>query len=99
MFKCRKIQPKLSAFIDDELLDRERAEVEDHLAACSKCQGDLEQLNRTKSLLKNLGAAKCDRVKSLIEHSASQAALEFCCKPYYYSCYSAPCRNRQRRDR
>ena len=89
MFKCRKIQPKLSAFIDDELLDSERAEVEDHLTACSKCQSDLEQLNRTKSLLKNLGAAKCDRVKSLIEHSASQAALEFCCKPFRFRTFAA----------
>ena len=89
MFKCRKIQPKLSAFIDDELLDSERAEVEDHLTACSKCQSDLEQLNRTKSLLKNLGAAKCDRLKSLIEHSASQAALEFCCKPFRFRTFAA----------
>ena len=89
MFKCRKIQPKLSAFIDDELLDSERAEVESHLEACGKCQGDLEQLNRTKALLKNLGAAKCDRVKALVEHSASQAALEFCCKPFRLRTFAA----------
>lgn len=89
MFKCRKIQPKLSAFIDDELLDSERAEVEAHLEACSKCRSDLEQLDRTKALLKNLGAAKCDRVKALIEHSASQAALEFCCKPFRLRTFAA----------
>ncbi len=89
MFKCRKIQPKLSAFIDDELLDSERAEVEAHLEACGKCQSDLEQLNLTKSMLKNLGAAKCDRVKALIEHSASQAALEFCCKPFRFRTFAA----------
>jgi len=89
MFKCRKIQPKLSAFIDDELLVHERDEVVTHLETCGKCQSDLEHLVRTKAMLKNLGAAKCDRVKALIEHSASQAALEFCCKPFRLRTFAA----------
>ena len=82
MFKCRKIQPKLSAFIDDELLDSECAEVEAHLETCVKCKTDLEQLKSTKSMLMRFGAANSNDAKARIELSASQAALEFCCKPF-----------------
>ena len=47
----RYVGDRLSAYIDDELLDRERARVETHLAICEECRADLRALRWTKDVL------------------------------------------------
>ena len=37
-------EEKLSSYIDNELLDEERLEVEEHIESCSSCQALLEDL-------------------------------------------------------
>jgi hypothetical protein len=44
MSKCRDIQPELSAYVDDALLPSQRAEVDEHVATCSRCQQELAEL-------------------------------------------------------
>jgi len=38
------VETKLLAYLDEELSDRERARVDDHLVACSHCAAELERL-------------------------------------------------------
>lgn len=45
---------QLSALIDGELSAEERGAVEAHMATCARCRDDLDQLNRTVSLIRGL---------------------------------------------
>lgn len=51
---CSKIQVLLSAYIDDELDKKNRQEVRHHLAFCSECQQEYQELLQTKELLNKL---------------------------------------------
>jgi hypothetical protein len=46
------IQIKLSAYLDGELKQQERLEVENHLQTCQGCREELEELKRVSSLLR-----------------------------------------------
>jgi anti-sigma factor RsiW len=54
--KCDKIQPMLSAFIDNALSARETWEVDRHLAECHECQRNLNEMKRTVQLLHDVPA-------------------------------------------
>ena len=44
MRNCQDIQPDLSAYVDGELAPSRRAEIETHVASCSRCQRELAGL-------------------------------------------------------
>jgi hypothetical protein len=48
---CHETRDRLSELLDEALLDRERADVEAHLAGCPECRRELERLRATVSLL------------------------------------------------
>jgi len=50
---CHHIIRQLSAFLDDELPEKKRRRVMEHLRACSGCETHLETLRRNNYLLKN----------------------------------------------
>lgn len=50
--KCKEIKNKLSALIDNEINDKERKIVEDHLLTCSSCQKELKRLEFLNSIVK-----------------------------------------------
>jgi predicted anti-sigma-YlaC factor YlaD len=41
---CEQIQPMLSGYLDDELDDEERSQLENHLATCTECKVELESM-------------------------------------------------------
>jgi predicted anti-sigma-YlaC factor YlaD len=41
---CERIQPMLSGYLDDELDDNERSQLEGHLATCTECKSELESM-------------------------------------------------------
>ena len=43
---CEKTRENLDAYLDGELDEREKAAVEEHLAACTGCAAELERLRR-----------------------------------------------------
>lgn len=45
---------RLSAFLDDELGERDALAVTRHLAACDSCRHELEELRRTRAALRDL---------------------------------------------
>lgn len=45
---------RLSAFLDDELPEREALEVTRHLAACDRCMAELEDVRAARSALRRL---------------------------------------------
>jgi predicted anti-sigma-YlaC factor YlaD len=49
---CGSIHDKLGAYLDGELDRRAQSEVQAHLATCSTCQAELEELRRLSHLLK-----------------------------------------------
>lgn len=49
--KCKKIQKKLSAFMDGELDEQQQELVQTHLQDCRDCQEALEHLNRIDRVL------------------------------------------------
>jgi hypothetical protein len=48
------VRERLSALLDGELPDAERARVERHLSSCAACRAELEELRRTVELLRGL---------------------------------------------
>lgn len=51
---CSRIRQRLSAYIDVYLSPQELNEVESHLAACPDCQKELESLQATAAMLRQL---------------------------------------------
>jgi anti-sigma-K factor RskA len=49
--KCAQIHPNLPAFVLGGLEPEEAAEVEDHLASCSDCRRELEELRKVNRAL------------------------------------------------
>jgi len=44
--RCEEVRPRLDAYVDGELAERERAEVHDHLADCPECGPEAAALER-----------------------------------------------------
>jgi len=65
---CTRREWRLSALLDDELTDRERAAVGAHLVDCAHCRDELDSLRVTRALLR--GAP----VRALPQHVAAGMA-------------------------
>jgi anti-sigma factor RsiW len=52
MEKCRKISKRLSAFLDNEVLEKERASIEHHLKQCPECKKQLALLAESWEFLR-----------------------------------------------
>lgn len=53
--KCKKVKKKLSAFIDNELKDKELVKIKQHLAICPICSKELKLLSWSWNALKSWG--------------------------------------------
>lgn len=52
---CRRVQSRLSAYLDGELPPAERVRVSDHLAGCARCAAEAASLRRTVRLMRTTG--------------------------------------------
>jgi RNA polymerase sigma factor (sigma-70 family) len=50
--ECAEIVPKLGAYVRDDLSNRDRKKVEDHLAGCERCRAIVEELEEAGSRLR-----------------------------------------------
>ena len=62
---------QLSALLDNELDEQERAELETHLPTCVECRAELESLRRTKALVRALPQPALPRSFALPLEAAS----------------------------
>ena len=51
---CRSAEPLLSAFLEDDLSQKERRSLEAHLLACRRCSLSLRELRATLELIQNV---------------------------------------------
>jgi anti-sigma factor RsiW len=58
----RYVEVRLSAYVDDEVSDRERRRIEAHLAHCGECRAELRALRWTVSLLRQAPPVKAPRL-------------------------------------
>lgn len=58
----RYVEARLSAYVDNEVSDRERRRVESHLASCEACRADLRALRWTVGLLRQTPPVKAPRL-------------------------------------
>jgi anti-sigma factor RsiW len=73
---CRKIDKQLAAYIDGELGTTDRAEVETHLAACTRCKDRLSALTLLRGQMESLPrvsapAGFSQRLKARIKRDSS----------------------------
>jgi predicted anti-sigma-YlaC factor YlaD len=52
--KCEEIRPWLMAFLDGEIEQREKSEVEKHLAECENCRREYESFARLKEVTNSM---------------------------------------------
>jgi len=76
--QCRRVQARLSAFLDGEIPPREARAVEAHLKACDRCREEREALERTIRMVRELGVEPapddlCDRVLAGLDDTPSEA--------------------------
>ena len=62
---------QLSALLDNELDEQERAELEAHLPTCAECRAELESLQRTRALVRALPQPALPRSFALPLEAAS----------------------------
>ena len=53
--KCKQVKARLLAYLDGEVTDRHRSEIEAHLAGCPACAAELEELAALQADLVDLG--------------------------------------------
>lgn len=54
MMKCAKVKRMLSTFLDGELPDKAKLDVETHLTQCSDCRSELASLKADRELLSSV---------------------------------------------
>lgn len=69
--RCRRLEPLLSAWLDQSLPRGQRQAIERHLAACAHCRAEVEALRRTVALLRSVPR----RTMPAELHAALAAAL------------------------
>lgn len=52
--KCKKVRKKLSAFLDNELKEKERKKIREHLKICPLCAQELKELSLVWGVVKKL---------------------------------------------
>ncbi len=70
---CLQLFDKLSEYIDGEMEETERRELEAHIAHCAACCGCLQSLQRTIALCKQAGpqtvpAVFSAKLQTMIQH-------------------------------
>lgn len=65
--RCRAIEPLLSAWVDDELVPRERRDVVAHLQSCAGCSREVEELRFTRTLLRAAPVRRLPREADALE--------------------------------
>lgn len=70
---CLELFDKLSEYIDGEMGELERREIETHIAQCVACFGCLQSLKRTIALCKQAGrqtvpAVFSEKLQTMIQH-------------------------------
>jgi hypothetical protein len=83
-----RLRRDLSAYIDGELDAGERARLERHLAGCTACRGELEELRRTVQLLRMVPAVAPPRSFAL-PLSAAPAATTLRYSPLFFGLRNA----------
>jgi len=73
---CLHLFDKLSEYIDGEMEEAERCEIETHIAHCAACLGCLQSLKRTIALCKHAGpqtvpAVFSAKLQTMIQHIRS----------------------------
>jgi hypothetical protein len=73
---CEDIQKELKAFLDNDIDDQKKAEIQKHLDGCPNCSKDLEQLKKLSEVLHTWkgiepSAHLYEKLKSRIEHKES----------------------------
>ncbi len=58
---CRRIQPELAAYLDDELPEAAIEAIRDHVMRCSRCEGDLARLEKVQGAMRTWEAPKVSR--------------------------------------
>ena len=71
------VEARLSAYVDEQLDARERAQIEKHLSACARCQAQLESLRWTIDLLKHAPAPALPRSFTLPVPARRASAFGF----------------------
>lgn len=81
MFKrkseCQKVKGLLSPYIDQQLSSLERVLVEDHLAKCAVCSGELKSLRATVNLLHRVPMVSPPRTFALAEVAPKRRPVAF----------------------
>ncbi len=80
----RFCQENLSAYIDRQLSARDRERLVQHLEQCQTCQWDLQTLERTVELLRQLPQARAPR-SFRIPYSTPAPSLPFWLRPWVYN--------------
>ncbi|MBN1641797.1 MAG: zf-HC2 domain-containing protein [Anaerolineae bacterium] len=77
----RYVDRRLSAYLDGELGNRERARVEAHLARCQECRASMRALRWTKQLLQQAPAIKVPRSFVVREADVARPQRAFVRRP------------------
>lgn len=85
--RCEQIRDLLSPYMDNMTNERETRLVEVHLAGCSACQNELEQMKLISGFLKGIEAPSCpesfsaDLHKRILEEKSKVFSLREAAKP------------------
>lgn len=72
--QCRKVQTRLSSYLDDELDSTLRRSIENHLNQCAKCSEELEGFQDLDASLR--GLARLDMDPEFAEHLVAKVCKE-----------------------
>ena len=79
---CRFCRERLSAYLDSELSDHEKTEVQSHLECCAACQGEYRTLRETKQALASLGArVSREEIERLLQTDVGEAVRRYANMP------------------
>jgi anti-sigma factor RsiW len=79
---CRFCRERLSAYLDSELCDQEKGEVQSHLECCAACQVEYRALRETKQALASLGArVSREEIERLLQTDVGEAVRRYASMP------------------
>jgi hypothetical protein len=82
MVSCRFCRERLSAYLDSELCDQEKGDVQSHLEHCTACQVEYRALRETKQALASLGArVSREEIERLLQTDVGEAVRHYASMP------------------
>ncbi len=79
---CRFCRQRLSAYLDSELSDHEKTEVQSHLECCAACQVEYRALRDTKQALASLGGrVSREEIERLLQTDVGEAVRRYANMP------------------